>query len=77
MWSLGVICYVLLSGFLPFNDNNKDRKARKIVECVYNFPNSIWKDISLEAIDFIRHLLILDPDKRMSADDALIHPFLS
>lgn len=72
-----MICYVLLSGLLPFDDESNDRKARKIMENVYKFPNSIWKDISENAKDFIRHLLISDPSKRMSASDALCHPFLS
>ncbi|XP_071942196.1 twitchin-like isoform X2 [Antedon mediterranea] len=71
MWTVGVICYMLLSGIHPF-DADKD----KIKDCKWQFDKDAFKPISDEAKDFIERLLIKDKDKRMGAHEALEHPWL-
>ncbi|EHH28621.1 hypothetical protein EGK_19093 [Macaca mulatta] len=76
MWALGVITYVLLSGFLPFEDENQTRLYRKILKGKYNYTGEPWPSISHLAKDFIDKLLILEAGHRMSAGQALDHPWV-
>ena len=57
MWSIGVISFVMLCGYPPFNANNEQLLFRKIKCCDYDFNDDYWKDISNEAKDFIRKCL--------------------
>lgn len=77
MWSIGVVAYVLLGGEPPFHDNNMRKLFEQIKSGDYDFPDKYWKHISDEAKDFIDKLLVIDENKRMSATEALKHPFLS
>jgi calcium-dependent protein kinase len=75
-WSIGVIAYMLLSGTPPF----KGRRDREVLQAVkrgkYTLSGPRWESISEDAKDFIRHLLVYNPAKRMTAEQALKHPWL-
>lgn len=77
MWSVGVILYILLCGFPPFYDDNNKKLFKLIVHAKYSFPDPYWTDISAEAKDLISKLLIVDPAKRLTAAEALKHPWMS
>ena len=77
MWSIGVITYILLGGYPPFYDENQSKLFKKIKKAEYQFHPENWNNISKEAMSFISGLLCLDASKRLSADQALDHPWLS
>jgi len=77
MWSCGVITYVLLCGFSPFLSSTQTGLFEKIIKCEYDFPDPEWTNISAEAKDFIRHLLVKDPHQRWTAKQCKDHPWLS
>ena len=76
MWSLGGITYCLLSGFPPFNGASDLLITEKVKKGEYSFGTKIWNSVSDKAKDFIRKLLEKDVDKRLSADQALKHPWI-
>jgi len=76
MWSVGCIVYLLLSGNLPFMGRSQKELFRKIVAGKFVFDDDDWDDVSDDAKDLIRKLLVLDPDKRLTATDALRHKWL-
>ncbi|CAM9242759.1 unnamed protein product, partial [Choristocarpus tenellus] len=76
MWSVGVITYVLLGGYPPFHDENQTKLFMKIKKGVYVFHPEYWSDISSEAKDLISKMLTVDPKKRITASEALEHPYL-
>lgn len=77
MWSAGVITYVLLCGFSPFLSTTQTGLFEKIIQCQYDFPDPEWSGISEQAKDFIRSLLVADPKARLTAEQAVEHPWLS
>lgn len=80
MWTIGVILYIILAGFQPFHDENNDtfKLYEKIRVADYESMDAPeWKGISDEAKDCVRSLLQTDPKKRMTADDALRHPWIA
>ncbi|KAF3836430.1 hypothetical protein F7725_028988 [Dissostichus mawsoni] len=77
MWALGVIAYIVLSGSMPFEDDSRTRLYRSIVRGKYSFHGDPWPSVSNLAKDFIHRLLPLDPASRLSADQALRHPWVS
>lgn len=71
MWSLGVITYTLLCGYSPFRSENvadliEESRSGRIV-----FHGRYWKDVSVEAKEFILNLLQPDPSKRLTSEEAL------
>lgn len=76
MWSVGVMAYVLLSGLNPFAAESTTKMIENISNCEYVFDNEAFNDISLEAMDFVDRLLIKDRRLRMTAHEALEHPWL-
>ncbi|KAG0713245.1 Death-associated protein kinase related [Chionoecetes opilio] len=76
MWSLGVLVYVLLTGFLPFGGDTDQETFLEITLGELDFPEELFEDISAEAIDFIKKLLIRKPQSRMSARDCFEHPWM-
>lgn len=76
LWSVGVIAYILLCGYPPFNGKNTDQTHKLIVQGRYSFPNREWKYNSDDSIDFIRRLLTYDPSQRMTVEEALDHPWI-
>eukprot|EP01119_Soliformovum_irregulare_P004503 TRINITY_DN1552_c0_g2_i1.p1 TRINITY_DN1552_c0_g2~~TRINITY_DN1552_c0_g2_i1.p1 ORF type:complete len:343 (-),score=101.91 TRINITY_DN1552_c0_g2_i1:243-1271(-) len=77
MWSCGVITYVLLCGFSPFLSSTQTGLFEKIIRAEFDFPDPEWTNISEEAKDFIRHLLVKDPQERFNATQCKSHPWLS
>ncbi|XP_023937955.2 titin homolog [Bicyclus anynana] len=76
MWSLGVVTYMLLSGVMPFSGDSWPERSANITKANYNYHESAFKDISDLAKNFVDHLLILQPERRMTAGDALNHRWI-
>ncbi|XP_071524153.1 uncharacterized protein [Panulirus ornatus] len=76
MWSLGVLTYVLLTGFLPFGGETDQETFLEITLGELDFPEELFEDISAEAIDFIKKLLVRKPQSRMSARECLEHSWM-
>lgn len=76
IWSLGVIAYVLLCGYPPFNGQTDGEIFAAIRKGSYEFPERAWSSKSDEAKSFINSLLIRDPDTRLTATEALGHPWI-
>ncbi|KAM9790042.1 uncharacterized protein mylk4a [Neosynchiropus ocellatus] len=77
MWSLGVITYMLLSGLSPFLGDDDNQTLNNILACQWNFNEPEFIDTSAEAKDFISRLLLVNRNWRISASEALRHPWLS
>ncbi|XP_036377940.1 myosin light chain kinase 2, skeletal/cardiac muscle isoform X2 [Megalops cyprinoides] len=77
MWSLGVITYMLLSGLSPFLGEDDNETLNNILACQWSFEEEEFADISEEAKEFISRLLVKSKSWRMSAAEALKHPWLS
>ncbi len=76
MWSIGVLAYVLLSGLSPFSGHNDVETLKNVKNCLWDFDQESFKNISEEGKDFIRKLLIRNTTKRMTVHEALLHPWL-
>ncbi|KAI6654923.1 calcium/calmodulin-dependent protein kinase type II delta chain isoform X16 [Oopsacas minuta] len=76
MWAIGVILYILLVGYPPFWDEIQERLYKQIKEGRYDFPRPEWDTVSKSAKDLIMKMLIVDPIKRITIDDALHHPWV-
>ena len=71
LWSVGVILYLLLVGYLPFEDEDEDKVFEKTRNGQYDFHPTYWKTVSTEAKTLVTKLLTVNPTKRFSATDAL------
>lgn len=76
MWSFGVILYILLGGYPPFHHDNQRELFKKITKGDYQFHPDYWNTVSDEAKDLIRGLLTVDVSKRLTVEQALVHPWL-
>ncbi|KAE8583138.1 hypothetical protein XENTR_v10020438 [Xenopus tropicalis] len=76
VWAIGVISYILLCGYPPFYDENDSELFNQILKAEYEFDSPYWDDISESAKDFIRHLLEREPEKRLTCEQALQHPWI-
>jgi len=77
MWSAGVVLYSLLCGFPPFDGVNGELVGDKIKKGHYSFPSPRWDHVSKEAKDLVSKLLQLDPQKRLTAEQVLLHPWVT
>lgn len=71
MWSVGVIIYILLCGYPPFYADNAPALFKKIMDVKYDFEDPSWDDVSADAKDLIRHLLVKEPSERYTAKQCL------
>jgi len=76
LWSIGVITYLLLCGFPPFYGESLPEVFEQIMKAEFDFPDPYWTEISKEAKDFISKLLVVDAKKRLTAVQALQHPWV-
>ncbi|CAG5905633.1 unnamed protein product [Menidia menidia] len=77
MWSIGVICFILLSGESPFQGNNDAETFALVTAARYEFDPETFEDISDEAKDFISSLLRKDQRGRLSCTEALAHSWMA
>ena len=75
IWSCGVILYILLSGRPPFPGDDDREIMENVKKGKYNLDCSPFDKVSKSVKDLIRKLLVMDKDKRMSAQEALHHPW--
>ncbi|CAD8133730.1 unnamed protein product [Paramecium octaurelia] len=77
IWSCGVLAYILLCGYPPFNGKTDAKIFEKVEQGKYEFKSEEWDIITEEAKDFISKLMEIDPIKRYTAEQALNHPWIS
>lgn len=77
LWATGVILYILLVGYPPFWDDDQNRLYEQIKAGNYEFPSPEWDTVTNEAKDLIRKLLKNNQMERITATDALRHPWIS
>uniref|UniRef100_A0A8C4X966 calcium/calmodulin-dependent protein kinase n=1 Tax=Erpetoichthys calabaricus TaxID=27687 RepID=A0A8C4X966_ERPCA len=76
MWACGVILYILLVGYPPFWDEDQHRLYQQIKAGAYDFPSPEWDTVTPEAKDLINKMLTINPVKRITAAEALKHPWI-
>ncbi len=75
VWSIGIIMYILLCGYPPFNGDNDNEILNKIKVGKFVFPAEEWANVSEEAKDLISCMLRFNPAERLSAAQCLVHPW--
>ncbi|XP_028983021.1 calcium/calmodulin-dependent protein kinase type II subunit gamma isoform X18 [Betta splendens] len=76
MWACGVILYILLVGYPPFWDEDQHKLYQQIKAGAYDFPSPEWDTVTPEAKNLINQMLTINPAKRITADQALKHPWV-
>jgi CRP-like cAMP-binding protein len=76
LWAVGVILYTLLSGCLPFFGETHSELFERILAGAYAFPDPEWTNVSSAAKSLVTALLTADPKKRLTAEQALHHPWI-
>ena len=77
LWSIGIITFLLLCGYLPFDDKHSEREiARQTIQDPVPFESKIWNKYSPEARTFVEGLLQKKPEKRYSIKELLEHPWI-
>ena len=76
VWSIGVITYILLCGRRPFWDKTEDGIFKEVLRNKPDFRRKPWPSVSNAAKDFVRKLLVKDPHARLTAAQALSHPWV-
>ena len=72
LWSIGIIAYLLMCGFLPFDDEHSEREiARQTIQDPVPYPMDIWKNLSVEAKEFVASLLKKNPEDRIGIKEVL------
>ncbi|KAG7283167.1 hypothetical protein CRUP_000529 [Coryphaenoides rupestris] len=75
IWACGVILYILLVGYPPFWDEDQHKLYQQIKAGAYDFPSPEWDTVTPEAKNLINQMLTINPAKRITADQALKHPW--
>ncbi|XP_026066593.1 calcium/calmodulin-dependent protein kinase type II subunit beta-like isoform X11 [Carassius auratus] len=76
IWACGVILYILLVGYPPFWDEDQHKLYQQIKAGAYDFPSPEWDTVTPEAKNLINQMLTINPSKRITAQEALKHPWV-
>ncbi|XP_041124206.1 calcium/calmodulin-dependent protein kinase type II subunit gamma isoform X8 [Polyodon spathula] len=76
IWACGVVLYILLVGYPPFWDEDQHKLYQQIKAGAYDFPSPEWDTVTPEAKNLINQMLTINPAKRITADQALKHPWV-
>ncbi|XP_034937344.1 calcium/calmodulin-dependent protein kinase type II alpha chain isoform X2 [Chelonus insularis] len=76
IWACGVILYILLVGYPPFWDEDQHRLYSQIKAGAYDYPSPEWDTVTPEARNLINQMLTVNPTKRITASEALRHPWI-
>jgi serine/threonine protein kinase len=76
MWSFGVTMFYLMTGKRPFHDSDEQIKMQKIQAGAPVYNPKIWSRFSADAKDFVQKLLCRNPYTRLTAHQALKHPWI-
>ncbi|XP_056119754.1 calcium/calmodulin-dependent protein kinase (CaM kinase) II beta 1 isoform X38 [Rhinichthys klamathensis goyatoka] len=76
IWACGVILYILLVGYPPFWDEDQHKLYQQIKAGAYDFPSPEWDTVTPEAKNLINQMLTINPGKRITAQEALKHPWV-
>ncbi|XP_017877738.1 calcium/calmodulin-dependent protein kinase type II alpha chain isoform X27 [Ceratina calcarata] len=76
IWACGVILYILLVGYPPFWDEDQHKLYAQIKAGSYDYPSPEWDTVTPEAKNLINQMLTVNPSKRITASDALKHPWI-
>jgi serine/threonine protein kinase len=77
MWAMGVLLYTMLVAFPPFSDDSTSKLFAKILKGEYSMPSPYFDGVSDNAKDLIRCLLVVPPEKRLEASEALRHVWIT
>lgn len=77
LWSVGILLFFMLSHSFPFKGQTSEEIFHSIKKDKLTFDGLIWDKVSEQAKDLISKLLVKSPDIRLTAVEALDHPYLS
>lgn len=77
MWSVGVICYILLTGLSPFIGDDDEETKQNIIDFNIEYDPDIFDDVTEDGLDFLQSLIVYEEEERLTAKDAARHPWLS
>jgi len=76
MWSVGVVIFILLGGYPPFSNEDREVLYKQIKDGKYTFIDTCWGAVSDQAKEFIKSMLVIDPMQRLCAVEAVRHPWM-
>mmetsp|Transcript_30512 Transcript_30512/g.87135 ORF Transcript_30512/g.87135 Transcript_30512/m.87135 type:complete len:544 (+) Transcript_30512:96-1727(+) len=76
LWSLGVIAFIIISGYMPFS-GSETNQTKNIFHGIYKMKPERWDTVSDKAKDFVKSLLQVDPNLRLTSEQALAHPWIA
>jgi len=79
IWSIGVVAYIMLCGFNPFDYKPKKNHhiVNRIISGKYDFPSPYWDNIPKASKEFIRKCLVVDPKRRATVAELQKHPWIT
>jgi len=77
IWAVGVIGFILLGGYYPFRGRTEIEVLRNVRYGAYMFRNDFWKTVSTDATSLLKLMMTVDPDQRVTAENALLEPWIT
>ncbi|KAK3269875.1 Calcium-dependent protein kinase 25 [Cymbomonas tetramitiformis] len=77
LWSAGVLLYIMLSGYGPFGGTDENQLFASVLAGTFDLSSEPWPDISDSAKDLLSRLLVVNPKERLTAVQALEHPWVA